>query len=184
MMSDVKNISEKELILLLKNKDRLGINYLYDSYSAALYGVILRIVNDEKETAEDLLQETFIRIWDNFSSYDAAKGRLFTWMMNIARNLAIDKLRSKDHRQAGQIQSIDKSVHTINKVRSVSNNTDHIGMKALVEKLKPEYWEVINLLYYKGYTQTEAAEELQMPLGTVKTRTRAALIELKKIMGA
>ena len=87
-------LSENELVHAILTKDRNGAEALYDMYSSSLYGVIFRIVQHE-EIAEDLLQDTFIRIWNSFSSYDASKGRLFTWMVNVARNIAIDKTRSK-----------------------------------------------------------------------------------------
>ena len=83
-------LSENELVHAILTKDRNGAEALYDMYSSSLYGVIFRIVQHE-EIAEDLLQDTFIRIWNSFSSYDASKGRLFTWMVNVARNIAIDK---------------------------------------------------------------------------------------------
>ena len=182
MITEQKIQAEGELLKLLRNKSREGISTLYDNYSPALYGVIFRIVNN-KEIAEDILQEVFVKIWKNIASYDSAKGRLFTWMVNIARNLAIDQLRSKDFQKASKIQNLDNSVHYINKAYSSSGNTDHIGLKKIVEQLKPEYLIVIDMQYFKGYTQAEVAKELNIPLGTVKTRTRAALTELRKFIG-
>jgi len=89
------SLSEEELVRALRNRERIAIEALYDMYSSSLYGVISRIIVDTA-TAEDVLQETFIKIWNSFSAYSTEKGRLFTWMVNIARNLAIDKIRSKD----------------------------------------------------------------------------------------
>ena len=98
-MSTVKKVylSEEELISKLKSQDTIAIRAIYDMYSAALFGVISRLI-PQTEIAEDILQETFMKIWNAPHSYDSSKGRLFTWMMNIARNLSIDKLRSKDSR--------------------------------------------------------------------------------------
>src|SRR5687768_13913477 len=90
-------LSENELIRALRNKERIGAEALYDMYSSSLYGIIYRIIQHE-EISEDLLQETFIKIWNSFGSFDPEKGRLFTWMVNLARNLSIDKIRSKDFR--------------------------------------------------------------------------------------
>lgn len=177
-----KIISEDELVALLKGVPDKGVSLLYDNYASALFGVISRIVQ-EQEIAEDLLQEAFVKIWKNIRSYDKSKGRLFTWMLNIARNTAIDKLRSKDYQKAGQVQSISKSVYTLGKTHNTSNNTDTIGLKEFVEQLKPEHRSVIDMLYFQGYTQMEAAEELNIPLGTVKTRVKAALMQLRKITG-
>lgn len=181
-MVSKEKISEDDLVALLRKEPATGISMLYDNYSSALFGIILRII-EEQEIAEDLLQEVFVKIWKNIQSYDKSKGRLFTWMLNIARNTAIDKLRSKDYRQSEKVQSIDNSVHSIGKAHSTSNNTDTIGLKNFVEQLKPEHQLIIDMLYFKGYTQAEAAEELNIPLGTVKTRVKAAIVQLKKITG-
>lgn len=166
---------------MLKARDENGLRALYDHYSAALYGVIFRILND-KETAEDVLQETFVKIWNNSTSYDATKGRLYTWMLNIARNNAIDKTRSKGFRSEGQVRSIEDFVYTVEKQHNQVTATDHIGLKKLVEGLKPEQRELIDLLYFGGYTQSEVAEELGIPLGTVKTRVKAAITRLRELM--
>lgn len=154
---------------------------LYDHYSAALYGVILRIVI-EKETAEDVLQESFVKIWNNVSNYDATKGRLYTWLLNIARNSAIDKTRSKNFRKEGKVQSLEDFVYSVDKQHNNSIPVDHIGLRKFVEELKPDQRELIDLLYFGGYTQSEAAEELNLPLGTVKTRVKAALTRLREIL--
>lgn len=166
---------------LLKAKDEKGLRVLYDHYSAALYGVILRVVI-EKETAEDVLQESFVKIWNNIAAYDVSKGRLYTWLLNIARNTAIDKIRSKNFRNEGQVRSIEDFVYTIDKQHNNSTATDHIGLRKFVEELKADQRQLIDLLYFGGYTQSEAAEELGIPLGTVKTRVKAALTRLRELL--
>jgi len=173
--------SEEELITLLRNQDPAGFSYLYDNYARALYGVIIRMVGEE-DVAQDLLQETFVKIWRSYSSYDANKGRLYTWLVNIARNLAIDYKRSKAFKSNEKNQNIEKSVSAVNRVQNSVFNIDRIGLKEMVVKLKPESQQIIDLLYYGGYTQEQAAKELNMPLGTVKTRTRTALMELRKLL--
>jgi RNA polymerase sigma factor (sigma-70 family) len=175
-----KKITEEELVTSLKNGDQNSLGFLYDNYSAALFGVIIRIV-ESQENAEDILQEVFVKIWRNISSYDKSKGKLYTWLINIARNTAIDSLRAKDHKIKSQIQSIDNSVRSINKQYSVGIHPDHIGLKTLVSKMKPEHKQLIDKLYFEGYTQEEAAEELNIPLGTVKTRARAAISQLREV---
>lgn len=170
--------NETELVELLKKKDKLGFGLLYDNYAPTLLGVLLKIV-EEKETAEDLLQEVFVKIWNSIDSYDAAKGRLYTWMLNITRNAGIDKLRSKDFRKEAQNQILDKYVNGI-KTDDLISKTDTIGLKKIVQHLKPEQYIIIDLLYFKGYTQSEVAKALDLPLGTVKTRARAALLELRE----
>lgn len=174
-------IAEEELVALLKSGDSGAMSVLYDNYSAALLGVIFRIV-DNKEAAEDILQEVFVKVWKNIASYDRAKGKLFTWLVNIARNAAIDSMRVKDYHVKKQIRSIDNSVGSINRQYSVSTQVDHIGLKEVIAKLKPEQKLLIDKLYFEGYTQEEAAKELDMPLGTVKTRIRSAINHLREIM--
>jgi RNA polymerase sigma factor (sigma-70 family) len=173
------SLSEEELISKLKNRDTVAISAIYEMYSAALFGVISRLV-PQTEIAEDILQETFIKIWNAAESYDSSKGRLFTWMMNIARNLAIDKLRSKDFKNAVKNQDIDNNVNFIDAQKEITFNSDLLGLKEMVEALKPEYNKVLNMIYFKGYTHVEAAEELNLPLGTVKTRVRMAILQLRK----
>jgi RNA polymerase sigma factor (sigma-70 family) len=172
-------ISEEEIIRRLRAKDQKAVKYLYDNYSAALLGMIFRIVQNQ-ETSEEILQETFVKIWVNFASYDSKKGKLYTWMLNIARNLSIDKVRSNDFKLTQQTQNLEKSVHSLNKEYQVSFDPSFIDVRDLVEKLRPEQKELIDLIYFYGYTQAEAAEKLKMPLGTVKTRVRSAIGELRK----
>jgi RNA polymerase sigma factor (sigma-70 family) len=173
------SLSEEELITALKNRDTIAIKALYDMYSGALFGVISRIVTPT-ELAEDLLQETFIKIWNSGHSYDSSKGRLFTWMINIARNLSIDKLRSKDFKNTSKNQDIENNVDFIDEQKKVDFNADTLGLKELVTDLKPDFKAVLDMVYFKGYTHVEAAEELNLPLGTVKTRVRMAILELRK----
>jgi RNA polymerase sigma-70 factor, ECF subfamily len=176
-----KEINEDEIIAALKAGGRNAMNVLYDDYSASLYGVILRIVESDA-VAEDILQEVFVKIWQNIGSYNKEKGKIFTWLINIARNSAIDYIRSKSYRMNKQNQSIDNSVRFINQNYQVSWKIDHIGLREIVDKLRPDYRILVDKLYFEGYTQEEVSEELHIPLGTVKTRIRAAISRLREIM--
>jgi len=173
------SLSEEELVLALQQREKIAAEALYDMYSASLFGVIVRIVNDEA-IAEDVLQDTFIKIWNSFSSYSTEKGRLFTWMVNIARNLAIDKVRSKDFKNQTKNQELENNVTFIDEQRNTVYKPELLGVKDLVEQLKPEQKSILDLVYFKGYTHVEAADELGVPLGTIKTRLRAAIIQLRK----
>lgn len=173
------SLSEDELVRALQHREKIGAEALYQMYSSSLYGVILRIVTDEP-SAEDVLQETFVKIWHSFSGYSAEKGRLFTWMVNIARNLAIDKVRSKDFKNQTKNQELENNVTFIDEQRNTVYKPELLGLKDLVDALKPEQKLILNLIYFKGYTHVEAAEELSLPLGTVKTRLRMAIQELRK----
>jgi RNA polymerase sigma-70 factor (ECF subfamily) len=173
------SLSEEELVLSLQHREKIAVEALYDMYSASLFGVISRIINDTA-IAEDVLQETFVKIWHSFSSYSTEKGRLFTWMVNIARNLAIDKIRSKDFKNQNKNQEIENNVTFIDEQRNTVYKPELMGVKDLVQTLKPEQKLIIELVYFKGYTHVEAAEELGIPLGTIKTRLRMAIQELRK----
>jgi RNA polymerase sigma factor (sigma-70 family) len=173
------SLSEEELVEALRNREKIAIEALYDMYSSSLYGVISRIIIDTA-TAEDVLQETFVKIWHSFSSYSTEKGRLFTWMVNIARNLSIDKLRSKDFKNQNKNQELENNVTSIDEQRSTVYKPELLGIKELVETLKPEQKSILDLVYFKGYTHVEAADELGIPLGTIKTRLRMAIQQLRK----
>jgi RNA polymerase sigma factor (sigma-70 family) len=176
-----KKYSEEELILSLQQRDQQAFSYLYDNYAPALNGVIFRMV-EEKELAEDILQEAFIKIWDNFTQYDSSKGRLFTWMINLTRNLTIDTLRSKNYKKQQKISADENSVSNLSNNYSGAERFDTIGLRKNVENLKPEQKRIIDLAYFSGYTQDEIAKEIGIPLGTVKTRMRTAIIELRKML--
>lgn len=171
---------EVELVKAIRKKEKLGSEALYDMYSASLYGVIFRIVQHE-EIAEDLLQDTFVRIWNSFDSYDSSKGRLFTWMVNIARNISIDKTRSKDFRNSAKTEDIENNVLSRDMQSTNALNPEILGLKELVAKLKPEHKIILDMVYFRGFTHVEVSEELEIPLGTVKTRLRNAIITLRKV---
>lgn len=179
MQKSTKNYTEEELVALLKSKDARAYSLLYDNYSAALFGVVSKVVSAE-EIAEDILQDVFVKIWKNIENYDASKGRLFTWMLNIARNASIDYSRSKQSKMDSKLQDLENSRYEVNKQNALQSNTDFIGVKEQVAKLKEDYRVLIDMLYFEGYTQEDAAKELNIPLGTVKTRVRAAIVKLRE----
>ncbi len=158
------------------------MSYLYDHYSAALFGVIARVVKNE-DVAEEVLQDVFLKIWDRISRYDASKGRLFTWMMNIARNQAIDKTRSKEISKGRKTDDIENLVNRIDQNEYGEQAVDAIGLKEVMNRLTEEQRFVVDHLYLKGYTQSELADDFNIPLGTVKTRLRLAMVELRSILG-
>jgi RNA polymerase sigma-70 factor (ECF subfamily) len=169
------------LVLALRAKSRDAFTYLYDHYCNALFGVIDRIVQSE-EIANDVLQESFIKIWKNIDSYTREKGSLYTWMLNVCRNTAIDTVRSKQYKKESQNQNIDDYVTTINRNEQVQMKVDQIGLKEVIQKLKPEHKLLIDKIYFEGYTHEEASKELELPLGTVKTRIRSAIMQLREIL--
>ena len=171
--------TEPELVALLKKRSQPAFNYLYDNYSGALYGVILSILQ-HKELADDVLQEVFIKIWRQIEQYDAEKGRLFTWMVNISRNASIDTLRSKGYHIQKQNRELTENVYSA--AGTTSTETDRIGLRKLITGLKDDYKVLIELAYFQGYTQDEISKLLNVPLGTVKTRLRSALVQLRDLL--
>ena len=180
-MNTKSTYTEQELILSLKRNDREAFEYLYDRYSSALYGIILRIVKDE-ERAADVMQDAFLKIWKNIASYNAEKGTLFTWILNVARNTAIDKLRVevKMEKVVALEYVMDKELASEN---IYTPPTATIDLRAIVERLVPERKLLIDLVYFQGYTHEEVSENLRLPLGTVKSRIRKALQELRVVFG-
>ena len=178
-MEVVKKYSEPELVQLLQQRSRSIFSYLYDNYSGALYSVILNVVNEE-ELANDVLQEVFVKIWKQIDSYDSSKGRLFTWMLNIARNASIDMIRSKGFQNSRQNRELSEDVYSAGGTSEIK--TDQSGLRKLVYSLKEEYRVLVELSYFQGFTQDEIAKMLNIPLGTVKTRLRTALIQLREII--
>ncbi|GAB3334836.1 sigma-70 family RNA polymerase sigma factor [Larkinella ripae] len=156
----------------LVSHSRKAYNELYDRYARALLGIIYRIVLDEA-VAEDLLQETFIKVWRHVHHHDPAKGRLFTWLAQVARNTALDYLKCSKNRRTIELEPPMGGV--------VCPNISLIGLEETAWKaVSPQYRPVVELVYFQGYTHQETAEQLVLPLGTVKTRARLALVEIKR----
>lgn len=180
-MEEVKKYSEQELVYGLQQQDQQAFSYLYDNYSSALFGLIFKMVND-KELAEDILQEAFVKIWNNFTNYDSIRGRLFTWMINLTRNLTIDTLRSKGYKKQSKIYSDENSVNNFSDNTRIAEKFDAMGIRKQLSSLKNDQKEIIDLAYFGGLTQDEISKQLGIPLGTVKTRMRAAILELRKLL--
>lgn len=169
--------SEEELVAALQRNERVAFDFLYDHYSGALYNIILKTLRDE-ERAADVLQESFLKIWKNIASYNPEKGRLFTWILNIARNGAIDAARVEGRKPV--MDEIDDRLAKVEPDVSETEQQTSSEMKAIVNMLRPERKILIDMAYFQGYTHEEIASELGIPLGTVKSRMRTALQELKQ----
>ncbi|WP_289040400.1 sigma-70 family RNA polymerase sigma factor [uncultured Zobellia sp.] len=170
------------LVVRFQKKDILAFEKLYDMYWENICGVIHTIVKD-KGLSEEICQDVFAKVWNNSDSYNASKGRFFTWILNIARNAAIDKVRSKSYKDQKKNLSADYFVGILNRADSPEEDKEDIdtsALKKLVLNLKEKCLEIIEMLYFKGYTQTEASKELDIPLGTVKTRNRSCISQLRK----
>lgn len=171
--------NEKELVHLLRAKNQKGFALLYDNYAPTFFGLALKIVQSE-DLAKDVIQDSFVKVWKKIDTYTEDKGRLFTWVLNIVRNTAIDKVRSQSFKQSTKTESIENK--TINNTKH-EIPVEHIGLKSFVGQLKPEHKQIVDLIYFQGFTQSETAKYLDIPLGTVKTRVKIAIRELRKITG-
>lgn len=181
-MLENKDILENQITSLLKEGKEEAISLIYKHYADTLYGLIFKIIPSE-EIAQDLLQETFIKIWKNAHKYDATKGRLFTWFSNIARNTAIDKVRSAHFKNEIKNTSIENIANS-NHIKSEEVFSRDPGLQKIINSLDEQHRKLIELAYFQGYTQSEIQKELNIPLGTVKTRTRAAIKELRTKLGS
>ena len=170
---------EKHIVELLQERDEKAISLLYEHYGDTLYGVAYKVVRNE-ELAQDVLQESFVKIWKKSDSYDATKAKLFTWLFRITRNTAIDKLRSVNTKSDKEIQIDVSDVYNLG-VNSI--RPEFIDVKENLEKIESKYQIVLDALFFQGMTQQEASDELNIPLGTIKSRLKIGLRELKKIYG-
>ena len=176
-MSEINTHTIQISIAQIKAKDKKAFENLYDKYSGALLNIILKIVY-KQELAEDVLQESFIKIWKNIDKFDESKSTIFTWMLNICKNSSIDALRKQSSRPS--IQTDTEGVY-VSSLNSVENNVDLIGVKNSLKYLTTEQSLAIQAVYFSGLTHDDAAKELGIPLGTLKTRIRMALATLKNV---
>jgi len=171
--------SEEKLVDSLKRKEQTGFSYLFDHYAGSLYGHILKIV-PEHHLANDILQEVFTNIWRKIDSFDPAKARLFTWMFNIARNSSIDMLRSKAYKKTLNTKSFIEGYDYSNQSGQVVElHQDGMYLRKIIDHLRPEIQQMIDLFYFRGYTHELIADITGIPVGTVKTRIRSGLRQLK-----
>lgn len=166
--------NEADLVAALVAGNTKALEKLYKSYSAALYGIISKTVKQE-DAAEDILQETFLKIWNSIGQYDSTRGRLFTWMARLAKNKAIDHLRSRGEINSLKNDDLADFTVEVNQLHQIQYNPEFIGIKQLLTALSPEQTKILDLIYFQGYTQVEVSEMLNIPVGTIKTRIRAAI---------
>ncbi|TXN36785.1 RNA polymerase sigma factor [Flagellimonas hymeniacidonis] len=175
----MSTLIEKHIVSLLAEKDDKAISLLYDNYGDTLFGVAYKVVRDE-DLAQDVLQESFIKIWKKADSYDPSKAKLFTWLFRITRNTAIDKLRSVNNKSDKEVQIDVSDVYNlgVNGIRP-----EFMDVQENLEKIETKYQIVLEALFFQGMTQQEASDELDIPLGTIKSRLKIGLRELGKIYG-
>ena len=167
------------LVNRFQKKDQLAFEQLYQMYWSNICGVAYTIIGDQGE-AEELAQDVFIKIWDKAESYNPTKGRFFTWILNITRNAAIDKLRSKGHKEQKLNLPLDNFVSILDRADDEKSDTGNPLLKKSLKKLSTKCVDLIQLLYFNGYNQKEASNALEIPLGTVKSRIRNCISQLRK----
>ena len=176
----LQTLTEQDLVDALKSGNHQSFEIFYERFSKTLYGTFINWVNDP-QLAENLLQDAFVKAWINRNSYDPEKGRLFTWLYNIARNICIDHYRSRQHKKRKTEMLSNDISALINTTRPGTQLPDTIGIRKLLCVLRKEEKEIVELMYFKGFTQKEIAEVMGMPLGTVKTRMSMAIKNLRLI---
>ena len=176
---------DEELARRLQRRDPNAMKDLYDRFGRLAYSVVLAIVRDSP-TAEDLVQETFLRVWNRIQAFEPGRGALGPWLLAIARNRAIDHVRSSAFRMNVNSFELDVREHPslfVDMEREVENKDHGRVIRAALTKLNPNQRKVIELAYYEGLSQTEMAERMGQPLGTIKTWVRAALGILRAELG-
>jgi len=176
---------DPDLVRRLQQRDPRALGELYDRYGRLAFSLILRVVRDAG-IAEDLVQETFLRVWNRVGGFDAEKGAIGPWLLAVARNRAIDYLRSASGRERNSVE-LEETDHPslFRDMESEIFASDQARrVKAALQKLSPQHRQVIELAYFEGLSQTEMAERIGQPLGTVKTWVRTALKNLRDDLGA
>ena len=171
---------EEELVLNLQSGNHNSFKKIYDRFAAVLYGTIMNWIKDS-QIAENLLQDVFIKAWTNREVYNAEKGRLFTWLYNISRNVCIDYFRSRQYKQRRVSLLSDDMSALLTGTKKLNQSCDTIGVRELLNQLRIEEKQVIELMYFKGLTQNEISKLMDMPLGTVKTRMNMAIKNLRRV---
>ena len=166
--------SDIQLIAAIKQKDQKAFYALYDKYAGALYGVIIRMCRDSG-LAEELLQESFLKVWNKIDQFDPEKGRFYTWAYRIARNTALNAMRNP----SPLIQTEDLSVYKEKEIEEES--WDFQTLNGQIKSLEPHHRQALSLVYFQGYTHREAHEEMGVPLGTFKSYIRQALKQLREL---
>ena len=168
------------IVELLRERNEKAISLLYDHYGDTLFGVANKVVKDT-DLARDVLQESFVKIWKKSDTYDPTKAKLFTWLFRITRNTAIDKLRSANTKTDKEIQMDVSDVYNLG-IESIK--PEFLDVRENLEKIEEKYQIVLDALFFQGMTQQEASDELDIPLGTIKSRLKIGLRELRKIYGS
>ena len=185
------NNSDKEIILKIAGNDSKALEELYDRYSPVLFTLISKIVQD-KQAAEEILSDIFVIIWQKIDLFDSEAGNVYTWMINLARNKAIDF--AKRNRNPEEMEEYVDEYENENIIPHLSTSAEPMDLDKVLSmkdkindsfnKLTEAQQYVLNLAYYQGYNEKEIARELNIPLPTVKSKISIALGNLNKNLAA
>lgn len=167
---------EAELVQRLYRREEPAMRVFDERYGRILYRVIRLLVPTDEE-AQDVLQESLLKIWSSFARYDAERGRLYTWAVNICRHQAVDHLRAARTRGAGRTTPLAEAPVAAQQP-AAAYVPEQLDVRANLRWLHPDQRAVLDLYYFQGYTQAEIAAQLDLPLGTVKTRSRQGVRQL------
>jgi RNA polymerase sigma-70 factor (ECF subfamily) len=180
---DFTEPSDADLLVRVARQDRDAFGVLYDRHAGLLYATILRVVGEPAE-AQDVLHDAFLQIQRKAAAYDQAGGRAVGWLLTVARNLAIDRVRNARRRQTlldGQRQD---AAFGSTEAGLVERQDEARHLVAAVGALPAAQREALELAYFGGYTQEEISEKLEEPLGTIKARIRRGLLKLRTALDA
>jgi len=185
IMAVIASPQDRALIDRLKRRDPQALAELYDHYGRMVYSLALRVVRDPG-IAEDLVQETFLRVWNRIHLVDSEKGSIGVWLLAIARNRALDYLRSSAGRDRSSAVELNEADHAplYGEMEAGLLMSDQVRrVKAALEKMEPNYRTVMELAYFEGLSQSEMSVKMGQPLGTIKTWVRTALQSLRDELG-
>ena len=174
------NSVESQIVSLLSVRDKKSIGLIFNHYGNALMNIILRVIPD-KQMSEEVLQKVLLKVWENAEQYDPQKAGLYSWLVAISRNAALDQRKTRDFKQS-QTSNSTLQVVTLENEPSTNNGLEKLMAKQLLEQLPEKYKCLINMSFFEGYSHHEIAEKLDLPLGTVKTRIRSALKHLRSFV--
>ena len=172
-----------DLLKAVAAKNDAALGQLYDRYRLILFGVLMRILNNREE-AEDVLQEVFLQVWRRAVDFDENRGRPFTWLVTLARSRGIDRLRSLASRERVAVAGASEMPDEVSDAAADAIRSERVGaVNSALADLPEDQRKPLVLAYFDGLTQSEIATKLGVPLGTVKTRMRTAMIKLRESFG-
>lgn len=175
--------TEERIVSLLQEKNEQAIRLIFDRYGNAMLNAIIKVVGN-RAMSEDVLQEVLVKVWKKGSTYSKGRGTLFTWLISISRNAAIDKTRSKEFSQAKKSTDLDNYVYDSESLSLRNSNLNELkgNVQEMVSLLDDSERKLVSMAFFEGYTHIDISKELDMPLGTVKTRIRSAIKKLRHLV--